>query len=217
MAYPTGEAKLEPLRVNFDRRLKLEFHGSRVTSDAGLVPYRDLDDALGLTELGGAVLSETRFGVNSGIMTVGNVGAERRFAYTVMGDAVNLAARLEGANKQLGTTILVGEETHRRCRSAFDWREVNRIRVVGRETPVRVWEPIDVIGRADTGQRQIVMRYEQALERLRSSSFDDAQTILRDTILARDACARSLVRLIPELKSEGGACVWDGTVDPQEK
>ena len=64
MAYPTGEAKLEPLRVDFDRRLKLEFHGSRVTSDAGLLPYRDLDDALGLTELGGAVLSETRRGKN---------------------------------------------------------------------------------------------------------------------------------------------------------
>jgi len=65
MAYPMGEAKLEPLRVDFDRRLKLEFHGSDLSSDAGLLPYRELDDALGLTELGGAVLSETRRGKNT--------------------------------------------------------------------------------------------------------------------------------------------------------
>ncbi len=62
---PMGEAKLEPLRVDFDRRLKLEFHGSDISSYGGLVPYRELDDALGLTELGGEVLSETRRGTNT--------------------------------------------------------------------------------------------------------------------------------------------------------
>ncbi len=65
MAYPMGEAKLEPLRVDFDRRLKLEFRGSDISSDAGLLPYRELDDALGLTELGGVVLAETRRGQNT--------------------------------------------------------------------------------------------------------------------------------------------------------
>ncbi len=60
MACPMGEAKLEPLRVDFDRRLKLEFHGSDISSDGGFLPYRELDDALELTELGGEVLSETR-------------------------------------------------------------------------------------------------------------------------------------------------------------
>ncbi len=65
MAYPMGEAKLEPLRVDFDRRLKLEFHGSDISSDGGLLPYRELDHALGLTELGGEVLSETRRGKNT--------------------------------------------------------------------------------------------------------------------------------------------------------
>ena len=72
MAYPMGEAKLEPLRVDFDRRLKLEFHGSDISSDAGLLPYRELDDALGLTELGGEVLSETRRGRNTRHLLVGH-------------------------------------------------------------------------------------------------------------------------------------------------
>ena len=60
-----GEENEAALRVTFDPRLKLEFHGSRVTSDAGLFPFRDLDDALGLTDLAGEVLADTRTGQNS--------------------------------------------------------------------------------------------------------------------------------------------------------
>src|SRR3712207_277729 len=60
-----GEASDAALRVAFDPRLKLEFHGSRVTSDAGLLPFRDLDDAFGLTDLAGEALTDTRTGQNS--------------------------------------------------------------------------------------------------------------------------------------------------------
>jgi len=63
--HPAGESRKPHLRVDFDRRLKLEFHGSKITSDAGLLAYRELDDALGLTDLGGAVLSELRRGKNT--------------------------------------------------------------------------------------------------------------------------------------------------------
>ena len=65
MEHPAGDSDDGPLRVDFDRRLKLEFHGSRITSDAGLLAYRDLDDALGLTDLAGGVLSECRRGRNT--------------------------------------------------------------------------------------------------------------------------------------------------------
>jgi len=65
MAHPTGESESDALRLDFDRRLKLEFHGSNVTSDAGLLPFRELDDALGLSEMAGAVLSDGRRGKNT--------------------------------------------------------------------------------------------------------------------------------------------------------
>ena len=64
MAHPMGESKDGVLRLDFDRRLKIEFHGSKVTSDAGLLPYRELDDAVGLTEIVGDVLTDTRRGKN---------------------------------------------------------------------------------------------------------------------------------------------------------
>src|SRR6516164_1012858 len=65
MEHRTGESDNDTLRVDFDRRLKLQFHGSRITTDAGLLVYRELDDALGLTDLAGTALSDGRRGRNS--------------------------------------------------------------------------------------------------------------------------------------------------------
>ena len=63
-SHPAGESRKHHLRVEFDRRLKLEFHGTKITSDAGLLASRELDDVLGLTDLGGAALSDPRRGKN---------------------------------------------------------------------------------------------------------------------------------------------------------
>jgi Transposase DDE domain group 1 len=64
MADATGEAKQPVLRVAFDRRIKLEFHGARITSDGGLLAYRELDDAFGLTTMAASTLAEGRHGKN---------------------------------------------------------------------------------------------------------------------------------------------------------
>ena len=79
MAHPMGESKVGVLRLDFDRRLKLEFHGSKVTSDAGLLPYRELDDAVGLTEIAGDRLTDTRRGKN------GRHGLVGQFRQSVFG------------------------------------------------------------------------------------------------------------------------------------
>ena len=93
MAHPMGEREAGVLRLGFDRRLKLEFHGSKVSSDAGLLPYRELDDAVGLTEIAGDALTDTRRGKNG---RHGLVGQFRQSVFGRLGgyDDVNDADRL---------------------------------------------------------------------------------------------------------------------------
>lgn len=131
-----------------------------------------------------AVLNETatfqghhlahRIGLNSGEALVGNIGSRRRFNYTVMSDAVNLASRLEGANKYFGTSIMASETTVGRTGDAFAWRELDAIRVKGRMQPVKILEPIAETGWVTPAQAECAAVYATGLARFRARDFSGA-------------------------------------------
>ncbi|MTW15146.1 CHASE2 domain-containing protein [Rhodoplanes serenus] len=142
-----------------------------------------------------AVLNETaafqghriahRIGLNSGEALVGNIGSRRRFNYTVMSDAVNLASRLEGANKYFGTSIMASETTVGRTGDAFVWRELDAIRVKGRVQPVKILEPIAEAGRVTPAQADCAATYAEGLARFRARDFAGA-SVAFDRIAAVD-------------------------------
>jgi adenylate cyclase len=112
-----------------------------------------------------------RIGLNSGEVLVGNIGSPSRFNYTAMGDAVNLASRLEGANKYFGTAIIASQSTVDLARTAFLWRELDTIRVQGRTEPVHIYEPLAPSGEATPPQTEQATAYAHGLACWRIRDF----------------------------------------------
>ncbi len=115
-----------------------------------------------------------RMGLNSGEALVGNIGSRRRFNYSVMSDAVNVASRLEGANKYYGTAIIASETTVAATGGTFAWRELDATRVKGRNTPVKICELLAEAGGETTEQREAASAYAQGLAHWRAREFEAA-------------------------------------------
>ncbi|AMA59780.1 adenylate/guanylate cyclase domain-containing protein [Bradyrhizobium sp. CCGE-LA001] len=115
-----------------------------------------------------------RIGLNSGEAVVGNIGSRRRFNYTVMSDTVNVASRLEGANKYYATAIMASETTMAQTGDTFAWRELDAIRVQGRGEAIRVFEPMAEQGAESDLQAKVAAAYAEGLACWRTRNFATA-------------------------------------------
>jgi adenylate cyclase len=157
-------------------------------------------------------------GLNSGVMSVGDMGSKVRKAYTVMGDPVNLGSRLEGITKQYGVGILVGESTKKAVPDVV-FREIDKVRVKGKDEPIAIFEPMGMEGQVDKKTLDEIKLWHQSLKAYRAQEWDQAELQLLNLQRMNPECG--LYKIFSEKIAENRANPpgpgWDGVTKFETK
>lgn len=154
---------------------------------------------------------ETRVGLNSGKMIIGNIGSLKRLDYTAIGDSVNLASRLEGVNKEFGTRIIISESTYEQVKDEIEARELDLIRVKGKQIPIRIYELICKKGGLSPSQADLVSMFHEALVLYRSMKWKKAGEVFQEILTAHpeDGPSKTYAERCKMLASVGVPKDWD--------
>src|SRR5262245_34207134 len=161
-----------------------------------------------------------RTGINSGPVLVGNLGSRYRFAYGVLGDHVNLGSRLEGLNRIYGTEILIGENTAQLVEGAFVTREVDIVRVRGREQAVRTYELVATAGAVLPPEHEEALQlYAAGLAAYRKQLWADAFGLFTQAFgaLPGDGPSRMMASRCQAYQSAPPPDDWDGVFEQPGK
>jgi adenylate cyclase len=160
----------------------------------------------------------TRIGINSGDMVAGNMGTDKKMNYTIMGDAVNLASRLEGVNKQYGTWILATENTIRAAGDSFLVRRLDRVRVVGKSEVVQLYNILDFDRDASAEQKKLVTVFHEALDYFEKREWKKAKDGFTEAAsIEKEGPARLYVQRCERCLEKPPSAAWDGVFNLNKK
>lgn len=202
------------IMADFGVPIPCDDHAERACS-AALKCIDAMDDLNKTFGDNGLPLVETRIGINSGNMIAGSVGSAERADYTILGDSVNLAARLEVANKIYATSIIISESTYDLVKNIFDTRELDIVRVTGKKQAVRIFELISTKGAMNPQKAQLVALFAEGLTLFRGGKWLEALTSFRKAlqIEENDKASRLYAERCEKFMTAPPAPDWDGVFD----